>query len=456
MQVSENILNVIGNTPLVRLNKVTKGLKANVYAKVESLNPGGSVKDRIGVFIIEEAEKKGLLKPGGTIIEATSGNTGFGLAICAAVKGYKTIFVMPDKMSQEKIQNLRSFGARVIITPTEVTPDDPKSYYSVAKRLAEETPNSFYSNQYFNSDNPKAHYLSTGPELWQQTDGKIDALVCGMGTGGTISGAGKYLKEKNKKIQIVGVDPVGSIYLEYFKTKKMGEAKSYKIEGIGEDILPTTMHFEVVDDVVQVTDKEAFQMTRKLVTQEGLFVGGSSGAAVCGAIKYAQKIDSEKNIIVLLPDSGDRYLSKIFNDDWMRENGFLESKVELGLVRDILENMEYPEVFTAKKKDTLQTIITTFRERGFSQIPVLDGKKLLGIVTEADLLHHLVDHHHKADDPIEKMITKNFYQVSLDETVQKVADIIDQNKFVVVYESDKIHGLITKIDLLSYYSKRLK
>ena len=277
-----------------------------------------------------------------------------------------------------------------------------------------------------------------------------------MGTGGTISGAGKYLKEKNKKIQIVGVDPVGSIYLEYFKTKKMGEAKSYKIEGIGEDILPTTMHFEVVDDVVQVTDKEAFQMTRKLVTQEGLFVGGSSGAAVCGAIKYAQKIDSEKNIIVLLPDSGDRYLSKIFNDDWMRENGFLESKVELGLVRDILENMEYPEVFTAKKKDTLQTIITTFRERGFSQIPVLDGKKLLGIVTEADLLHHLVDHHHKADDPIEKMITKNFYQVSLDETVQKVADIIDQNKFVVVYESDKIHGLITKIDLLSYYSKRLK
>ncbi|MBI4040716.1 MAG: cystathionine beta-synthase [Deltaproteobacteria bacterium] len=456
MKAFQNVLEVIGNTPIVHLHTVAQSVASPLYAKLESFNPGGSVKDRIGKFIVEVAEKNGLLKPGGTIVEATSGNTGFGLAITAAVKGYKTIFVMPDKMSQEKIQNLRAFGARVVITPTEVAPEDPRSYYSVAKRLSKETPDAFYANQYHNPDNPLAHYLSTGPELWEQTEGKIEVLVAGMGTGGTISGIGKYLKEKNPNIQIVGVDPMGSLYYEYFKTKKMGHAHSYKIEGIGEDILPSTMDFRVVDDVVQVSDRASFQMTRKLVQQEGLFVGGSSGAAVAGALLYAHPLKQPKNIVIILPDSGDRYLSKIFNDDWMKEHGFLDHKMDLGTAQDILKHMGNPKLLTTHPKESIIAVIRLMREHGYSQVPVLLGQGLLGIVTEAHLLHHLVDQAHKAQDPIEHVLTKEFIQVSLKESVSKISEHIDQKRFVIVTEGTTLMGIITKIDLLSYFSGMLK
>ncbi len=318
-----NILEVIGNTPLIKLNKVTKGLKPNVYVKAEFLNPGGSVKDRMALFMIEDAEKKGLLKPGGTIVENTSGNTGAGLAMVAAVKGYKTVFTMPDKMSKEKINLLKAFGAEVVITPTDVPADSPESYYSVAKRIAKER-NAYYPDQYNNPKNPEAHYKTTGPEIWKQMEGKIDYFVAGIGTGGTFSGVAKYLKEKNPKIKVIAVDPKGSIFYDYFKTKKLVKPHVYKVEGIGEDYLVSTMDITLVDDIIQVDDKESFLMARRLVREEGLFVGGSSGSAVSAALRLAKTIDKKKNIVVILPDSGSRYLSKIFNDDWMKENGFLE------------------------------------------------------------------------------------------------------------------------------------
>lgn len=325
----DNILQTIGNTPLVRLNNLTKGIESKIYAKCEYFNPAGSVKDRIGLYIIEQAEKRGELKPGSTIVEATSGNTGAGLAIVSAIRGYKCIFVMPDKMSQEKISFLQAFGATVVLCPTAVAPEDPTSYYSVAKRLVKETPNSFYSNQYYNQDNPTAHYYSTGPEIWKQTNGKIDTFVVGLGTGGTVTGIGKYLKEQNPKIKVIGIDPIGSLYTEYFKTKKLGPAHQYKVEGIGEDFLPGTIDFKYIDDVIQIDDNTSFETARNLVKREGIFAGGSSGTAVAGAIKYAKDLKKSEYIVVLLPDSGNRYLSKVFNDKWMKDNGFLvESKKE--------------------------------------------------------------------------------------------------------------------------------
>ena len=342
MNYYQNILEAVGQTPLVKINKLNP-TKHLILAKLESFNPGGSVKDRMALHIINEAEKTGLLKPGGTIIEATSGNTGVGLALIAAVKGYQCIFTIPDKMSQEKIDLLKAFGARVIVTPTNISPDSPKSYYQVAKKLARQIPNSFYVNQYHNLKNPEAHYLTTGPEIWQQTNGKIDYLVAGMGTGGTISGAAKYLKKKNQKIKIVGIDPVGSVFYHYFKTGKLIKPRTYKVEGIGEDMLVGALDFKLIDEIIQVNDRQSFLMSRKLLKEEGIFAGGSSGAAMYGALKLAKKLhpnsalqmrpsehlhpnsatSAKKIIVVIFPDSGVRYLSKIFNNQWMKKNKFL-------------------------------------------------------------------------------------------------------------------------------------
>lgn len=454
LKVYNSILETIGDTPLVRLNSVTRGVKANVLAKVEFFNPGGSVKDRIALGIIEAAERSGRLKPGGTIIESTSGNTGVGLAIVAALKGYKTIFVMPDKMSQEKIQLLRAYGAKVVITPTAVEPDDPRSYYSVARRLVEETPNAILADQYFNPENPKSHYVKTGPELWAQTGGRIDVFVTGMGTGGTISGVGKFLKEKDPGIQIIGVDPIGSILYDLHQGHPNPVAESYKVEGIGEDILPGTTDLSVVDEIVQVTDKESFLMTRRLVREEGIFCGGSCGSAVAGALHYIRKHDlgPDKNVIVVLPDSGSRYLSKVFNDDWMRENGFLESSMEERRALHVLRSKKIQEVFTARLSDRMHDVISQMKQLDISQLPVVDDGRVIGMVTEVELLNHMLfsTHTHTPDETIADMISADFTTVNIDTPLEALMSVFTTARVAVVLDGDQLAGIITKIDLLDY------
>ena len=366
-----NILEAVGNTPIIKLQKLARHVPAEIYVKCEYLNPGGSMKDRVARNIVEDAERRGLLGPGGTIVEATSGNTGMGLALVAALRGYACVFVMPDKMSQEKVAGLRAFGARVVICPTAVEPEDPRSYYQTAKRIVLETPGAFYANQYHNPANPEAHYRSTAPEIWKQTAGEVDVFVAGMGTGGTISGCGRFFKEKKPGFRVVGVDPIGSLYYEYVKTGRMTRPFAYYVEGIGEDFLPSTMNLKLVDEIVRVDDKECFLMTRELVRQEGLFVGGSSGAAVAGAIKYAEANppkgnNGKQNILVLLPDGAQKYLSKIFDDKWMRENGFLDEPDLLGTVSQLLrsrEQMGKPRpLVTAKLGAVVRDVITLMRD----------------------------------------------------------------------------------------------
>jgi cystathionine beta-synthase len=448
----ENITQAVGHTPIVKLNRVAQGVAADIYVKCEYLNPGGSHKDRVAINMIRRAEEGGL-KPGGTIIEATSGNTGASLALIAAIKGYKCVFVMPDKMSQEKIASLRAFGARVVICPTAVEADDPRSYYQVSKRISEETPNSFYANQYHNPANPEGHYLNTGPEIWQQTQGELDVFVAGMGTGGTISGAGKFLKEKRPSTKIVGVDPVGSLYYDFVKSGRVTKPFTYKVEGIGEDFFPSTMNLKIIDEIVRVDDKECFLMTRDLVRLEGLYVGGSGGAAVAGAIKYAQMTGEKENIMVLLPDSAQKYLSKIFNDDWMRENGFLEEQPGLGTVRDLLQG-KAATIVSASPSDKVKDVIATLKSLSISQLPVLENGKLKGIVAEVDLLRHLVSGAGTLDSPITGLIESDYATVSSETKIELLQQVLSDAKMAIVTEREGVVGIITKIDLIDFLAKR--
>src|SRR4051812_19717786 len=447
-----DITEAVGHTPIVKLNRVTQGLISDIYVKCEYLNPGGSHKDRVALNMIKRAEEAGL-KPGGTIVEATSGNTGASLALLAAIKGYKCVFVMPDKMSQEKLLSLRAFGARVVICPTAVEPDDPRSYYQVSKRIADETPNSFYANQYHNPANPEGHYVNTGPEIWEQTQGDLDVFVAGMGTGGTISGVGRYLKEKRPDTKLVGVDPVGSLYYDFVKSGRVTKPFTYKVEGIGEDFFPSTMNLDIIDEIVRVDDKECFLMTRDLVRLEGLYVGGSGGAAVAGAIKYAQASGKKENILVLLPDSAQKYLSKIFNDDWMRENGFLDDQPGLGTVRDLLQG-KAGNIVSATPSDKVRDVIATVKSLGISQLPVLENGKLKGIVAEVDLLRHLVSGAGTLDSSIAGLIESDYATVTPETKIELLQQVLSDAKMAIVAERDGVVGIITKIDLIDFLAKR--
>ncbi|MBX2798956.1 MAG: pyridoxal-phosphate dependent enzyme, partial [Myxococcales bacterium] len=413
-----------------------------------------SVKDRIALQIIEQAEARGELSPGGTIVEATSGNTGAGLAMAAAIKGYQCIFVLPDKQSEEKRAALRAYGARVVVTPTNVEPDDPRSYYSVAKRLSEETPNAFYANQYHNPDNPLAHYQTTGPELWSQIDGKLDAFVAGLGTGGTISGTGKYLKEQRPDIKIVGVDPVGSLYYDYFKTGQLTEAFSYVLEGIGEDFLPSTMDFSVVDDVMRVNDRECFVMTRRLAREEGIFAGGSCGAAVAGCLKWVRANDREgMNVVVLLPDSGSRYLSKIYNDQWMAENGFLEADDRgLGTVREIVSASGTSPI-TIPDTTEASEAIGLLKMHGISQVPVMRDGKVIGMLAEANLLAAALKQGPSTARAGE-LATMDFCVVDSNTEVTVLSDLMRKVRAALVMEGDELKAVITRIDVIDHVARK--
>ncbi len=456
--IYNNIIETIGQTPLVRLNSVAGHIKGTVLAKVEYFNPGHSIKDRIALKMIEDAEKAGKIRPGGTIIESTSGNTGMGLALAAVVKGYRCIFTMADKQSQEKIDILRAVGAEVVVCPTNVEPEDPRSYYSVARRLEKEIPNSMYMNQYDNASNAATHVLTTGPEIWEQTEGKITHFVAGMGTCGTISGVSSYLKQQNPDLVTVGVDTYGSIFKKLKETGEIdpNEIYPYLTEGIGEDILPENCNMEVIDHIVKVSDKDAALMTRKLARSEGMFIGWSCGSAMHGALEYAREhLGPDDLMVVILPDHGTRYLGKVYNDTWMQNHGFL-AEDKMFTAEQILEQKSSGNgsLLTLEDDQTLGEAIKLMRERDLSQIPVSHQGEIVGSLDETRLLNTLIDNPSLKDQPISQSMSDPFPYVLGSTRIEVISKLINrENPAVLVQKQDGVVDIITKYDLLSVIAK---
>lgn len=451
-----NILEVIGNTPLVRLNRLTRGIRATVLAKLEYLNPGGSIKDRIGVTMLEAAEREGRIKPGGTVIEGTSGNTGMGLALAAAIKGYRCIFTMPDKMSREKIDSLRALGAEVIVTPTQVEHHDPRSYHSVALRLSREIPNSIFPNQYDNPANTQAHYETTGPEVWEQTEGRVTHVVAGVGTGGTITGIARFLKEKNVNIRVIGADPQGSIFAEMFRTGKKPQVQPYKVEGIGQDEMPANLDFSVIDEIHAVSDRDAFVCTRLLARSEGIFAGGSAGAALHVALQCAEKMTEKDVVVVIIPDSGMRYLSKIYNDNWMRENQFLEPRINVSAGQVVHDKVRRAgSLVSIPLGVTVEEAVNLMRQHDISQVPIIEGGEVVGSVTESRILDILVSDPVAKYKPVAEYMEKPFPILLEDSTLTDVAHRLDrETPAVLVKQVNDTYDIITKSDLIFFLTKQ--
>ncbi len=449
MKFAQNILQTIGNTPLVKLNKVTAEISALVLAKVETFNPGNSTKDRMALKMVEDAEADGRLKPGGTIIEGTSGNTGMGLALAAIVKGYKLICVITDKQSKEKMDILRAVGATVIVCPTDVEPTDPRSYYSISKQLGAETPNSWYVNQYDNPSNAAAHYEQTGPEIWEQTNGKITHFIVGVGTGGTISGVAKFLKEKNPNIKIWGVDTYGSVFKKYHETGIFDENEiySYVTEGIGEDILPQNVDFSLIDGFTKVTDKDAAVYTRKIALEEGIFVGNSAGSCIKGLLQLKDNFTKDDVIVVLFHDSGSRYVGKIFNDDWMREKGYLDQ--EIVTAEDLIKDNINKPLVIVRTQELVSHAIERMRKFKISQIPVIDVTGFVGSIDESNLFEHYIDNKNFANKPIQEIMGKPYPVVNLNDAIDTVAALFSkENQAVLVNLGNSKYQIITKYDFI--------
>jgi cystathionine beta-synthase len=450
-----SVLDTIGWTPLIRLHRVTDGARTPVYVKVEFMNPGGSVKDRIGLAMIEAAEREGRLKKGGTIVEGTSGNTGVGLAIAAAIKGYRCIFTMPDKMSQEKVRLLKAFGADVIVTPTAVPPDHPDNYVQTAKRIVAETPGAILADQFYNPVNPEVHYMTTGPELWEQTEGNITHLVAAAGTGGTISGAGRFLKEQNPDIKVIAGDPIGSIFTQYHRTGVKGESTPYKVEGIGNDKLPSTLWFDVIDEMHPVSDREAFHMARRLTREEGLFAGGSSGLIATIAMRVAREVDDPDAMIVcILPDTGERYLSKVYNEEWLREHRLLEP--DRLTARDILErkNVDAPELVSVERNSIVREALALITKHNISQLPVCDADNCVGSVSEATLMSRIIENPAVLEQGVHELMDAPFPVIEAGTPMTGIGRLLTrQNPAVLVRENGHLAGIVTRYDMVTYLTQ---
>ena len=449
MNYYDNVLGLVGRTPLVRLHRMAEGIEATVLAKMESLNPGYSVKDRIGAAMVEAAEREGALKPGGTIVEATSGNTGIGLALTAAVKGYKCIFVMTEKASVEKVRYLKALGADVVVVPASAKPGTPDHYVQTARRIARETPNSFYPDQYSNPNNPEAHYRTTGPELWEQTEGRITHFVAGLGTGGTISGTGRFLKEQNPDIKVIGADPYGSVFKTYKETGHTHEVTPYLVEGIGQEIVPENVHMRYVDEIVNVTDRDSFELSRELGRKEGIFCGGSTGTNLAAALKVARTLDASGVVVFIVCDTGEHYLTKHHSDEWMKEKQLLEpKKMTAGLINTTKGGQAPPRLVSALPTDKVAAVLAQMDELGLTQVPVIEDGRAVGALRESRILAKVLGDRDLLDAPVTTVMDASFPVVDVDASAAEVTRMLRRSPAVLVEEYGRIAGIITRHDVL--------